>query len=105
MKFAALLLISLVVALPACAQVSVKGYTRKDGTYVAPHVRSSPDSTKANNYGPSSTSPLYQGAGSVTPPASRDADRNGSANRFSRDDDSDGVHDDRDRSQYGASKW
>ena len=30
--------------------VNVKGYTRKDGTYVAPHVRSSPNSTKADNY-------------------------------------------------------
>jgi hypothetical protein len=30
--------------------VSVKGYYRKDGTYVAPYVRSSPNSTKDDNY-------------------------------------------------------
>lgn len=30
--------------------VQVKGYTRKDGTYVAPHTRSAPNSTKSDNY-------------------------------------------------------
>jgi hypothetical protein len=30
--------------------VYVRGYTRKDGTYVAPHYRSSPNKTKADNY-------------------------------------------------------
>lgn len=30
--------------------VAVKGYTRKDGTYVAPYHRTSPDSDKSNNY-------------------------------------------------------
>ena len=28
----------------------VDGYTKKDGTYVAPHDRSTPDSTKNNNW-------------------------------------------------------
>lgn len=32
------------------ADVQVKGYTRKDGTYVTPHVRSSPNGTKSDNY-------------------------------------------------------
>jgi len=32
------------------AQVHVRGYTKKDGTYVAPHTRSSPNGTKADNY-------------------------------------------------------
>jgi TPR repeat protein len=32
------------------AQVKVRGYTRKDGTYVAPHMRSSPNGTKADNW-------------------------------------------------------
>ncbi|MEO5813234.1 MAG: hypothetical protein ABIU96_04945 [Rhodanobacter sp.] len=32
------------------AQVHVSGYTRKDGTYVAPHMRSNPNSTKLDNY-------------------------------------------------------
>lgn len=30
--------------------VQVRGYTRKDGTYVAPHVRSAPNKTKNDNY-------------------------------------------------------
>lgn len=30
---------------------SVNGYMRKDGTYVAPHLRSNPDSMRWNNYG------------------------------------------------------
>ncbi len=34
----------------ALADIHVKGYTRKDGTYVAPHVRSSPNSTNADNW-------------------------------------------------------
>lgn len=35
---------------PAFAQVRVEGYYRKDGTYVAPHYRSSPNSSKSDNY-------------------------------------------------------
>lgn len=35
----------------ATAQVHVDGYTRKDGTYVAPHQRSAPDGRYNNNYG------------------------------------------------------
>lgn len=34
----------------AMSQVRVKGYFKKDGTYVAPHVRSSPNSTSSDNY-------------------------------------------------------
>ena len=32
------------------AIVRVKGYKRKDGTYVAPHYRSDPDGYKYNNF-------------------------------------------------------
>ena len=32
------------------AQVSVQGYYRKDGTYVRPHYRSSPDKSYNNNW-------------------------------------------------------
>jgi len=38
------------VAAPAIAQVGVNGYYRKDGTYVAPHMRSAPDGNPYNNY-------------------------------------------------------
>jgi hypothetical protein len=34
----------------ADARVSVKGYYRKDGTYVKPHYRSDPDGSKTNNW-------------------------------------------------------
>jgi hypothetical protein len=40
------------LSLPATvsAQVYVHGYTKKDGTYVAPHYRSSPDGNPYNNW-------------------------------------------------------
>jgi hypothetical protein len=41
------------LAIPVCsanAQVSVRGYFRADGTYVQPHVRSAPNSTRADNW-------------------------------------------------------
>jgi len=74
-------------------EVHVEGYYRRDGTYVRPHVRSSPDEAKWNNYGPSA----YYGQ----PPSQRDADHDGIANRYDRDDDNDGLSDDRDPNQYG----
>jgi len=40
------------------AQVHVKGYYRKDGTYVRPHYRSSPDGNPYNNWSyPGNTNP------------------------------------------------
>lgn len=49
------------VLLPISAEayVSVKGYTRKDGTYVAPYVRSSPNGLKYDNYGYKPSQGLY----------------------------------------------
>jgi hypothetical protein len=41
-----LILISLITS----AQVKVKGYYRKNGTYVQPHYRSNPDGNPYNNY-------------------------------------------------------
>src|SRR5690606_8696106 len=52
--FVALLVSFLVFSLSfdseARRPVSVKGYFRKDGTYIAPHYRSAPDSSKWNNW-------------------------------------------------------
>jgi opacity protein-like surface antigen len=46
---AAVLMLGL--AAPAFAgDVYVRGYTKKDGTYVAPHYRSSPNSTTSDNW-------------------------------------------------------
>lgn len=38
------------IATAASAQVHVDGYYRSNGTYVAPHYRSSPDSSRLNNW-------------------------------------------------------
>jgi hypothetical protein len=74
--------------------VQVKGYYRKDGTYVRPHVRSSPDNQKWNNYGPSKND------SELMNPRSRDSDRDGIPNYQDRDDDDDGIQDDYDKNQY-----
>lgn len=95
-----LVVIVMLIPMSGYAQVHVKGYYRKDGTYVSPHIRSSPDAYKWNNYGPSSSSPLYTGKGSITPPSTRDNDGDGIANYLDRDDDGDGILDDYDSSQY-----
>lgn len=52
----------------AAGKVHVKGYYRKDGTYVAPHYRSAPDGNPNNNYSsPSSVkSPAYDNSLSDT---------------------------------------
>jgi len=55
-------------ALSASAQVRVKGYVRKDGTYVAPHYRSSPNSSRSDNYSARGNYNPYTGKrGSVDP--------------------------------------
>lgn len=46
------------MTLQATAQVKVKGYYRKDGTYVKPHYRSNPDGNPYNNWSyPGNTNP------------------------------------------------
>jgi hypothetical protein len=50
MRFIILGLAALAATTAASAQVQVQGYTKKDGTYVAPHYRSSPDGNPYNNY-------------------------------------------------------
>lgn len=57
--------IALLAAGSAAAQVQVRGYTRSNGTYVAPHTRSSPNNSTYDNYGSrpsnsySTPAPLY----------------------------------------------
>ncbi|WP_338666813.1 hypothetical protein [Pseudodesulfovibrio methanolicus] len=41
--------------------VYVKGYIRKDGTYVAPHYRSSPDGNPYNNWSTKGNTNPYTG--------------------------------------------
>jgi len=54
---------ALFLTLPAgaFAQVSVDGYTRRDGTYVQPHHRSNPDSSYNNNWSVSPNTNPYTG--------------------------------------------
>jgi hypothetical protein len=64
------LYILVAVFLLACsvahAQVSVKGYYRKNGTYVAPHQRTRPNQTVTDNYSyPGNGSPNGSGASST----------------------------------------
>lgn len=75
--------------------VHVDGYYRDDGTYVRPHVRSSPDDSISNNYGPS------QDSTELMNPYSRDYDNDGTANTFDFDSDNDGFGDDFDSNPYG----
>ncbi len=64
-----LLAVSLTVSIPAMAKdVYVDGYTRNDGTYVAPHHRSAPAHSQQNNYGTQGNYNPYTGAqGTVQP--------------------------------------
>jgi len=50
MKKLIMLVIFMLVAGTAYADVYVNGYTRKDGTYVQPYYRSNPNHCKQDNY-------------------------------------------------------
>ena len=92
------LLTSLLIALssPLLARdVHVKGYYRKDGTYVRPHIRSSPDGIRSNNYGPSRSDHELMN------PRSRDYDRDGVPNYLDSDSDNDGIVDNSDSNPFG----
>lgn len=75
--------------------VYVHGYYRSNGTYVHPYVRSSPDSSRANNYGPSRSSSERMN------PRSRDNDNDGIPNYLDNDDNNNGIPDNSDPNQYG----
>jgi len=71
------------------AQVGVGGYFRKDGTYVAPHQRSLPNSTIKDNYSyPGNFNP---NTGRITP-----------GDPYRRDRDQDGIPDALDPTPYGT---
>jgi len=60
MKLVTALLLTLVSA-SAFAQVHVSGYVKKDGTYVAPSVRSAPNNTQQDNYSTKGNTNPYTG--------------------------------------------
>lgn len=69
-----LFLLGAAVAAPALSQSShyVRGYTRKDGTYVAPHYQTNPDSSRLNNWSTRGNVNPYTGkAGTVDPYAAQ----------------------------------
>ncbi|WP_298997021.1 hypothetical protein [uncultured Desulfovibrio sp.] len=45
----------------ARGSTSVKGYTKKSGTYVAPHKRTAPNNTKMDNYSTKGNTNPYTG--------------------------------------------
>lgn len=64
----ALLFASSITALPAAADTYVSGYSRANGTYVAPHYRSDADSSFNNNWSTQGNTNPYTGqAGTKTP--------------------------------------
>lgn len=69
MKHIALALVLVVFSSSlAYAQVSVGGYTKRDGTYVAPYTRTAPDNTINNNYSTyPNTNPYTGQQGTVRP--------------------------------------
>jgi hypothetical protein len=72
----ALLMAALLLATAtASAQVHVRGYTKKDGTYVAPHMRSSPNSTTLDNYSTKGNVNPYTGEPGTKDPNPYDAAR------------------------------
>lgn len=72
MSFRRILFVLLAVVLltPFAAiakDVPVKGYFRKDGTYVAPHMRSAPNSTTSDNFSTQGNVNPYTGAPGTKP--------------------------------------
>ena len=83
----------------------VKGYYRKDGTYVRPHYRSNPDSDKSNNFGkPSSEQRQEYKSSSILPTYKYNYDKDGLSNAHDKDDDNDFVLDNNDKAPYNPKK-
>jgi hypothetical protein len=66
-KFIVGLLVALAVGTTATAQTAVRGYTKADGTYVAPHYRSSPNNTTSDNYSTRGNVNPYTGEAGTKP--------------------------------------
>ncbi len=71
-----LLILTALVDVCAADAVRVRGYTRRDGTYVAPHYRSAPDGNFYNNWSTLGNVNPYTGrVGTKTTPSSADRSR------------------------------
>lgn len=63
-----LITLAALAASPVQADTRVGGYSTKRGTYVAPHYKSSPDSSRSNNYSSKGNFNPYTGKlGNVDP--------------------------------------
>jgi len=65
--FISIFILLTVFAATSHAQTYVRGYYRSNGTYVAPHTRSAPDSNPYNNLEPARTSVPSYGAPAAQP--------------------------------------
>lgn len=65
---ACLLFVAPIVSNPVDAASRVRGYTKKNGTYVQPHYKSSPDKSKFNNYSTKGNYNPYTGKKGVVDP-------------------------------------
>lgn len=72
--------------------VYVRGHYRRDGTYVQPYIRSTPNQYRWDNYSKDSGSNSYFSP--YSSPYSRDYDKDGIYNQYDRDDNNNGVPDD-----------
>ena len=73
----------------AVADTWVNGYVKSNGTYVQGHMRSSPNSTKSDNYGRKSANSYGT--------YDRDTDGDGIYNQYDNDDNGNGISDDNER--------
>ena len=63
-----LMFVFVVMSSATVADQSVKGYFKKDGTYVPPHYRTDPDSRRDNNWSSRDNTNPYTGKrGTVNP--------------------------------------
>lgn len=93
MKLTIISLLSLLASVN-CYSKTVRGYTKSNGTVVQSYERTSPDSTRSNNYGRPSSYKNYQ---EVYHPETRDQDRDGIVNTLDADDNNNGLLDDEER--------
>lgn len=61
MKYLILILTTLFTAVSFARDVHVKGHYRSNGSYVQPHYRSAPDSSKLNNWSTRGNTNPYTG--------------------------------------------
>lgn len=66
MRLINVFLFNIFIVLTCFSQVRVRGYFRKNGTYVSPHVRTYPDGILWNNYSYKGGSSSYSGVNSST---------------------------------------